>query len=45
MMRLLVGADYRFLLPASACSGPGSFVGCDAIGRMLLDPTELPWAS
>jgi len=40
--RLLVGSDNRYLLPASALFGAGLVVSCDAIGRMVMDPVELP---
>jgi iron complex transport system permease protein len=40
--RLLVGADFRVLLPASALLGAGLLVSCDVTARMLFDPVELP---
>jgi len=40
--RLLVGSDNRYLLPASALFGAGLVVSCDAVGRMVMDPVELP---
>lgn len=42
MARLIVGSDNRYLLPASALLGAGLVVGCDAVGRMIMDPVELP---
>ncbi len=42
MTRLFIGSDYRYLLPASALFGAGPVVGCDAIGRIAMDPVELP---
>lgn len=40
--RLLVGSDYRFLLPASALLGMGTVVLCDTVARTLFAPVELP---
>jgi iron complex transport system permease protein len=42
MMRLVIGSDHRFLVPASALFSAGLLVGCDTLGRMILDPVELP---
>ena len=40
--RLLVGSDYRFLLPASALLGLGTVIGCDTIARTVFAPVEIP---
>ena len=41
-VRLLVGADHRLVLPASACLGATFLVTCDVAARTLLSPMELP---
>lgn len=41
MLRLLVGNDYRYLLPLS-CLGGGITCFADAIARSWFDPIELP---
>lgn len=40
--RLIVGSDYKILLPFSILSGALLMVTADTIGRVLLAPTELP---
>ena len=42
LVRLLVGADHRLVLPASACLGAAFLVTCDVAARTLLSPMELP---
>lgn len=42
MTRLLIGSDYRFLLPASALLGASLVMICDTIARIVLDPVEVP---
>ena len=42
LVRLLVGADHRLVLPASACLGAAFLVMCDVAARTLLSPMELP---
>ena len=42
VVRLLVGADHRVLLPASAFLGAAFLVVCDVAARTLLAPMELP---
>jgi len=42
LVRLLVGADHRVVLPASALFGAAFLVACDLIARTLLAPLELP---
>lgn len=41
-MRLIVGTDHRWLLPASALAGGLLLVAVDIVTRLLLAPTELP---
>ncbi len=40
--RLLVGSDYKYLFPASACLGFTLLVLCDTLGRIILPPGEVP---
>ena len=40
--RLLVGADHKYLLPASALLGFVLVTVCDTLGRILLSPGEIP---
>lgn len=40
--RLIIGSDYRFLLPASALLGAALVMICDTISRVILDPVEVP---
>jgi iron complex transport system permease protein len=42
LVRLIVGADHRIVLPASALFGAGFLVACDVIARTALAPLELP---
>ena len=42
LVRLLVGADHRLVLPASMFFGAAFLVGCDVIARTVLAPLELP---
>jgi iron complex transport system permease protein len=42
LVRLLVGADHRLVLPASAGLGAAFLVMCDVAARTLLSPMELP---
>ena len=42
LVRLLVGADHRVVLPASTFFGAAFLVSCDAIARTVLAPLELP---
>jgi len=42
LVRLLVGADHRVVLPASALFGAAFLIGCDAIARTIMAPLELP---
>jgi iron complex transport system permease protein len=42
LVRLLVGADHRVVLPASALFGAAFLVGCDLVARTVMAPIELP---
>lgn len=42
LVRLLAGPDYRFLLPASFCTGGLLLVAADTFARTILSPAELP---
>jgi len=41
-LRILVGADHRLLLPASALLGGTLLTGADAVARTVAAPAELP---
>ena len=41
-LRLLIGPDHRFLLPAAAVVGAAFLILADLMARSLLAPTELP---
>lgn len=41
VVRALVGADYRWILPASALLAPVLLVGADVVGRVVLPPGEV----
>jgi iron complex transport system permease protein len=42
LVRLIVGADHRLVLPASALFGAAFLVACDLVARTALAPVELP---
>jgi iron complex transport system permease protein len=42
LVRLLVGADHRVVIPASALFGGAFLVGCDVLARTLMAPVEVP---
>ena len=42
MVRLIIGPDNRFLLPGAAFFGAMLVVICDTIGRIIMEPAELP---
>ncbi|MFS0558000.1 FecCD family ABC transporter permease [Brevibacillus sp. 179-C9.3 HS] len=42
LVRLLVGPDYRILLPLAAICGGIYVLWADTLARMLLSPTEIP---
>ncbi len=41
-VRLIIGNDYRLLLPCSALLGAGVVGICDTLARVAFDPIELP---
>jgi iron complex transport system permease protein len=41
-VRLVIGADHRLLLPASALVGGMFLMGADTLARTLLAPAEIP---
>jgi len=42
LIRLLIGPNHRYLLPASALAGAILLVAADTLARVALSPTELP---
>jgi iron complex transport system permease protein len=42
LVRLVVGADHRLVLPAAALFGSAFLIGCDLVSRTLIAPLELP---
>ena len=42
IVRLIVGADHRLVLPASALFGASFLVVCDLIARTVVAPVEVP---
>lgn len=42
IIRLLIGPDHRYLLPASAIAGALLLISADIIARTVIAPTELP---
>lgn len=42
IVRLIVGSDYKFLIPGSAILGAGVLVLCDTLGRVAFAPIEIP---
>ncbi|MEQ9464920.1 MAG: iron ABC transporter permease [Haliea sp.] len=42
VVRLWIGPDHRYLLPASALAGATLLVVADTLSRVILAPTELP---
>lgn len=42
IVRLLIGPDHRWLLPASALAGSVLLLMADTIARIIIAPTELP---
>ncbi len=39
--RMLVGSDYRYLLPASAINGASMVIYCDWLARIIIRPQEM----
>ena len=42
IVRLIVGTDYKYVVPGSAILGAGVLVFCDTLGRVLFSPIETP---
>jgi iron complex transport system permease protein len=42
LVRLIVGADHRLVLPGSALAGAALLIGCDLVARTIMAPLELP---
>lgn len=42
LVRLLVGADHRLVLPGSFAIGAAFLVACDIVARTIMPPLELP---
>ncbi len=42
IMRTIIGSDHRVLLPACALFSAGLLMTCDTVGRMIMDPIEMP---
>jgi len=42
IVRLLVGADHRLVLPAAALFGAAFLIACDVVARIVIAPVELP---
>ncbi len=42
LIRMIVGPDHRFLLPASALLGANLLIAADTVARNIIAPTELP---
>ncbi|MCC7418488.1 MAG: iron ABC transporter permease [Acidobacteria bacterium] len=42
LVRLLVGADHRLVMPASALFGAAFLIACDLLARTIAAPLELP---
>ena len=42
LVRLIVGADHRLVLPASALFGGAFLITCDLVARTIVAPLELP---
>jgi iron complex transport system permease protein len=42
LVRLMVGADHRLVMPASLFFGAAFLVACDVVARTVLAPLELP---
>ncbi len=41
IMRILVGADHRVLLPSAALAGAIFLIFCDTLGRIIIEPSEI----
>lgn len=41
IMRIILGAEHRILLPACALAGGTFLLGCDTVGRLIAEPAEI----
>ena len=42
IVRLIIGTDYKYVIPGSAILGSGVLVFCDTLGRVAFSPIEIP---
>ena len=42
IVRLIIGTDYKYVIPGSAMLGAGVLVFCDTLGRVAFSPIEIP---
>ena len=42
IVRLIIGTDYKYVIPGSAIVGAGVLVFCDTLGRVAFSPIEIP---
>lgn len=42
IVRLIIGTDYKYVIPGSAILGAGVLVFCDTLGRVAFPPIEIP---
>lgn len=42
IVRLIIGTDYKYVIPGSAILGAGVLVFCDTLGRVAFSPVEIP---
>ncbi len=42
IVRIIIGSDYRYLIPASALFGAALVMACDIVARVAFDPVEIP---
>ena len=42
IVRLIIGTDYKYVMPGSAILGAGVLVFCDTLGRVAFSPIEIP---
>ena len=42
IVRLIIGTDYKYVIPGSAILGAGVLVFCDTLGRVAFSPIDIP---
>lgn len=42
IVSLMIGTDYKYVIPGSAVLGAGILVFCDTVGRIIFAPVEIP---